>query len=174
MPSHQSKGGLLDSSSDGESNEPFGQSLGSSSMRGEGARRNARKFPMGQSSAMLMDKLSTKNSNNSDRPGPFSSKKMVHESDTPHSKDSEGISNFHIHLNNFSAHFNNILFFYYLLLEDPEELVIPGDADELADFSNYSMKNSYVQIKCDLPIVSLQLKYDYFVNKLFEYHMNII
>lgn len=43
--------------------------------------------------------------------------------------------------------------------DDPEELVIPGDASELSDFANYSMKNSYIQIQCDLPIVSLQLKF---------------
>lgn len=83
LPSHSPKGGLLDSSSDGELSEPFNQ-------KGDSDFGTSR-YSMGQSSAMFMDKLNTKNSINNDRPGPFSSKKMVHESDTPHSKESEGL-----------------------------------------------------------------------------------
>lgn len=63
---------------------------------------------------------------------PFSTKKVCRESDTPHSKMDDG--------------------------EESETLLIPGDRDEMNKFCDSEMKFSRMQIKLDIPVVSVQLK----------------
>ncbi|XP_312964.6 autophagy-related protein 2 homolog A [Anopheles gambiae] len=66
---------------------------------------------------------------------PFSAKRVCRESDTPHSKTStSGVS------------------------DTPETLTLPGDTDEMNTFCTCAMKRSKLQIRLDLPVVSLQLK----------------
>ncbi|XP_053661405.1 autophagy-related protein 2 homolog A [Anopheles marshallii] len=66
---------------------------------------------------------------------PFSAKRVCRESDTPHSKSSaSGIS------------------------DTPETLTLPGDTDEMNTFCSCAMKRAKLQIRVDLPVVSLQLK----------------
>lgn len=62
---------------------------------------------------------------------PFSAKRVCRESDTPHMKASA---------------------------DDPEMLTLPGDTEELNAFCSAAMKLSKLQIRIDLPVVSLQLK----------------
>lgn len=62
---------------------------------------------------------------------PFSAKRVCRESDTPHSKAS---------------------------VDDPETLTLPGDSEELRTFCDAAMKLSKLQIRIELPVVSLQLK----------------
>ncbi|XP_058813814.1 autophagy-related protein 2 homolog B [Topomyia yanbarensis] len=62
---------------------------------------------------------------------PFSAKRVCRESDTPHTKASA---------------------------DDPETLTLPGDSNELSRFSQTAMELSKLQIRIDLPVVSLQLK----------------
>lgn len=50
----------------------------------------------------------------------------------------------------------NILFFV-VHLEDSEELVIPGDKQEINNFMELAAHNSRIQIDVSLPVVSLQL-----------------
>lgn len=59
-------------------------------------------------------------------PSPFSSKKVVHESDTPHATECEG-----------------------------EELIIPGDKQEMAEFIDVASRNARVQIEVNLPFASI-------------------
>ncbi|KAB0799030.1 hypothetical protein PPYR_06910 [Photinus pyralis] len=61
--------------------------------------------------------------------GPFSTKRIVHESNTHHYKSQQ---------------------------EDTEELVIPGDKQEMADFISATTQNAQVHIELSLPSVSLQ------------------
>lgn len=63
---------------------------------------------------------------------PFSTKKVCRESDTPHSKMDDG--------------------------EETETLLIPGDREEMNKFCDSAMKFSRMQIKLDIPVVSVQLK----------------
>uniref|UniRef100_A0A182Y760 Autophagy-related protein 2 n=1 Tax=Anopheles stephensi TaxID=30069 RepID=A0A182Y760_ANOST len=66
---------------------------------------------------------------------PFSAKRVCRESDTPHSKTSTaGVS------------------------DTPETLTLPGDTDEMNTFCTRAMKRAKLQIRIDLPVVSLQLK----------------
>ncbi|XP_049531977.1 autophagy-related protein 2 homolog B [Anopheles darlingi] len=65
---------------------------------------------------------------------PFSAKRVCRESDTPHSKTATGVP------------------------EAPETLTLPGDSDEMDTFCSCAMKRSKLQIRIDLPVVSLQLK----------------
>ncbi|XP_049276708.1 autophagy-related protein 2 homolog A isoform X1 [Anopheles funestus] len=66
---------------------------------------------------------------------PFSAKRVCRESDTPHSKTSaSGVS------------------------DTPETLTLPGDTDEMNTFCSCAMKRAKLQIRVDLPVVSLQLK----------------
>lgn len=65
-------------------------------------------------------------------PTPFSSKRVLRESDTRHAKDDANT--------------------------DPESFIIPGDNTEMAEFCDKAMRMSKLQIEVDLPIVSLQLK----------------
>uniref|UniRef100_A0A1B6D799 Autophagy-related protein 2 n=1 Tax=Clastoptera arizonana TaxID=38151 RepID=A0A1B6D799_9HEMI len=60
-------------------------------------------------------------------PSPFSSKKVVHESDTPHTAECEG-----------------------------EELIIPGDKQEMTEFIDAASKNARLHISFFLPQVMLQ------------------
>ncbi|XP_076267231.1 autophagy-related 2 isoform X1 [Rhynchophorus ferrugineus] len=62
-------------------------------------------------------------------PGPFGSKKIVHESDIPHNKQSK----------------------------DTEVLVIPGDKDELDEFEKSTTASTEILVELNMPIVSLQL-----------------
>ncbi|XP_058467736.1 autophagy-related protein 2 homolog A [Malaya genurostris] len=62
---------------------------------------------------------------------PFSAKRVCRESDTPHTKAS---------------------------VDDPETLTLPGDKDELYRFCQAAMELSKLQIRIELPVVSLQLK----------------
>lgn len=62
---------------------------------------------------------------------PFSARRVCRESDTPHMKASA---------------------------DDPEMLTLPGDAEELDAFCTAAMKLSRLQLRIDLPVVSLQLK----------------
>lgn len=82
---------VIDSSSDGEVGEPLKQSSYYFQSKGEHRSSNMSQSAMGHS-ALFMDRLSATNPNLGEQPGPFSSKKMVHESDTPHSKDDDGIN----------------------------------------------------------------------------------
>nr|CAI5847822.1 unnamed protein product [Callosobruchus analis] len=63
--------------------------------------------------------------------GPFSAKKVVHESDTPHSKPQK---------------------------EDAEELIMPGDKSEINEFIRQTSACSKIQVELFLPTVSLQFK----------------
>ena len=64
------------------------------------------------------------------KPSPFSCKKVVHESDTPHSKASSS--------------------------EQMEgELVIPGDKSEIADFIDVASVNTKIKLDISLPTVSV-------------------
>ncbi|KAF5283909.1 hypothetical protein FQA39_LY04729 [Lamprigera yunnana] len=65
----------------------------------------------------------------SDERGPFSAKRIVHESDTPHYKPQQ---------------------------EDTEELVIPGDKQEMSDFIELTTENAKIQFEILLPSVSMQ------------------
>ncbi|XP_052865344.1 autophagy-related protein 2 homolog A [Anopheles cruzii] len=65
---------------------------------------------------------------------PFSAKRVCRESDTPHSKAATGAP------------------------EAPETLTLPGDTEEMNTFCACAMKRSKLQIRIDLPVVSLQLK----------------
>ncbi|XP_053671919.1 autophagy-related protein 2 homolog A [Anopheles nili] len=66
---------------------------------------------------------------------PFSAKRVCRESDTPHSKTSAtGIP------------------------DTGETLTLPGDTDEMNAFCSCAMKRAKLQIRLDLPVVSLQLK----------------
>ncbi|XP_066992632.2 autophagy-related protein 2 homolog A [Anabrus simplex] len=67
-------------------------------------------------------------------PSPFSSKKVIHESDTPHGKSS-------VHQTDGEG----------------EELVIPGDKQEMAEFIEYASRNCHVQLEINLPSASAQL-----------------
>ncbi|XP_060533459.1 autophagy-related protein 2 homolog B isoform X2 [Cylas formicarius] len=64
-------------------------------------------------------------------PGPFAAKRVVHESDTPHSK---------------------------LHRDDSEELIIPGDRCELDNFMKSTATNSQIQVELLIPTVSLQFE----------------
>lgn len=67
---------------------------------------------------------------NAKKSGPFSAKRVIHESDTPHARQPQ---------------------------EDSEELIIPGDREEINDFVQTTTENSRIQIEIQLPTVSLQL-----------------
>lgn len=62
---------------------------------------------------------------------PFSAKRMCTQSDTPHVKSSDG---------------------------NTEEHILPGDTNDLRIFCGAAMKQSRIQVKFDLPVVSLQLR----------------
>lgn len=66
-------------------------------------------------------------------PTPFSSKRVLRESETRHTKESSNDSS------------------------DPESFVIPGDNTEMGDFCEKTFSHSRIQIELDLPTVSLQL-----------------
>lgn len=70
------------------------------------------------------------NGNGSKKSGPFSAKRVIHESDTPHARPSQ---------------------------EDSEELIIPGDKEEINEFVQSTTENSRIQIEVRLPTVSMQL-----------------
>jgi autophagy-related protein 2 len=52
----------------------------------------------------------------------------------------------------------NVVSVFCLLSDESETLLIPGDRDEINSFCDNAMKFSKIQIKVDLPIVSVQLK----------------
>ncbi|KAJ8967898.1 hypothetical protein NQ317_015420 [Molorchus minor] len=64
------------------------------------------------------------------QPGPFSAKKVVHESDTPHGKPQR---------------------------DDAEELIIPGDKHEINEFMTSTIESCKVHVEVFLPSVSIQL-----------------
>jgi autophagy-related protein 2 len=82
---------------------------------------------------------------------PFSAKKVCRESDTPHGKVDDGKAN------NFCFFFFSFINFS-LLSDESETLLIPGDREEINRFCDNAMKFSKLQIKVDLPVVSVQLK----------------
>lgn len=82
----------------------------------------------------------TKGSRND--PTPFSSKRVLRESETRHTKDENA--------------------------SDPESFIIPGDNTEMSDFCDKTMKLSKLQIEVFLPIVSLQLKSKQFYEVLYN------
>lgn len=86
---------------------------------------------------------------NKSDPTPFSSKRVLRESETRHSKDESSSSS------NTTP-------------SDPESFIIPGDNIEMNDFCDKTMKLSKVQIEVDLPIVSLQLKSKQFYEVLYN------
>ncbi|XP_075223558.1 autophagy-related 2 [Lycorma delicatula] len=59
-------------------------------------------------------------------PSPFSAKKIVHESDTPHSVECEG-----------------------------EKLIIPGDKNEMSEFINVASQNTRIQVDVNLPCLAV-------------------
>ncbi|CAG9820878.1 unnamed protein product [Phaedon cochleariae] len=63
------------------------------------------------------------------QPGPFSAKKVVHESDTPHSKPQK---------------------------DDTDELIIPGDKHEIDEFVKSTSASSKIQVEVFIPMISLQ------------------
>ncbi|KAJ8968662.1 hypothetical protein NQ314_002185, partial [Rhamnusium bicolor] len=65
------------------------------------------------------------------QPGPFSAKKVVHESDTPHSKPQK---------------------------DEAEELILPGEKHEMEEFIKSTMKSSKIHVDIYLPMISIQLK----------------
>uniref|UniRef100_A0A182N5K0 Autophagy-related protein 2 n=1 Tax=Anopheles dirus TaxID=7168 RepID=A0A182N5K0_9DIPT len=67
---------------------------------------------------------------------PFSAKRVCRESDTPHSKTAGATG----------------------IPDTPETLTLPGDTDEMNTFCSCAMKRSKLQIRVDLPVVSLQMK----------------
>lgn len=64
-------------------------------------------------------------------PGPFSAKRVVHESDTPHSKPHK---------------------------DDSEELIMPGDKYEMEDFVSSTSASTQIQVDVSFPALSLQLQ----------------
>lgn len=66
-------------------------------------------------------------------PSPFSSKKVVHKSDTPHGTSNQAAEG------------------------EGEELLIPGDKQEMADFIDYASRNSRIQLDVSLPCASIHL-----------------
>lgn len=64
-----------------------------------------------------------------EEPGPFSAKRVVHESDTPHSPQKD----------------------------DSEELILPGDKQELNEFIKSTTDNCKIQVEIFLPMLSVQL-----------------
>lgn len=64
-------------------------------------------------------------------PGPFSAKRVVHESDTPHSKPHK---------------------------DDSEELIMPGNKQEMDDFVNATSVSTRIHVDVVLPTLSLQLQ----------------
>lgn len=81
---------------------------------------------LGQSLVSTLENTTKKESS------PFSCKKVVHESDTPHSKKE-------------SSSFE----------KDGEELVIPGDNTEMSEFMDFASVNTRVKIDVMLPTASL-------------------
>ncbi|GFG37838.1 hypothetical protein Cfor_03151 [Coptotermes formosanus] len=69
-------------------------------------------------------------------PSPFSSKKVVHKSDTPHG------------MSNQAAEGTN---------SEGEELLIPGDKQEMAEFIDHASRNSRIQLEVSLPCASMHL-----------------
>nr|QSV39518.1 autophagy associated protein [Locusta migratoria] len=69
----------------------------------------------------------------SKEPSPFSSKKVIHESDTPHGRS----------VNHTEG--------------DGEELVIPGDKNEMTEFIEHASRNCRVQLEINLPCASMQI-----------------
>ncbi|KAK4884514.1 hypothetical protein RN001_000785 [Aquatica leii] len=67
--------------------------------------------------------------NNATERGPFSAKRIVHESDTPHYKPQQ---------------------------EDTEELVMPGDKQEMSEFIELTTEGARIQLDISLPSVSMQ------------------
>ncbi|XP_012255190.2 autophagy-related protein 2 homolog A [Athalia rosae] len=74
------------------------------------------------------------------QPSPFSSKRVVHESDTPHSKPQTQNDR-----NNYPDH------------REGEELVIPGSRQEMLDFIEEGIRGSRIQLEIGLPSVSIQI-----------------
>lgn len=64
-------------------------------------------------------------------PSPFSSKRVVHESDTPHGKAT-------------------------CQTQEGEELIIPGNQKEMNDFINYATRSSQLQFEIHLPCATVQ------------------
>lgn len=81
------------------------------------------------------------NISNSNEPTPFSSKHVWRESDTPHAKTTDD--------GNKSQN-----------IADDEKLLIPGDITEMNKFCDETETTSKLKIIVNLPIVSLQLRYD--------------
>ncbi|KAK5648479.1 hypothetical protein RI129_003371 [Pyrocoelia pectoralis] len=81
-----------------------------------------------QPNLMNQSVYGTLEQSNEDR-GPFSTKRIVHESDTHHYKSQQ---------------------------EDTEELVIPGDKLEMSEFIDLTSQNAQIHIDLSLPSVSLQ------------------
>ncbi|KAG7200135.1 hypothetical protein KM043_000574 [Ampulex compressa] len=73
-------------------------------------------------------------------PSPFSSKRVIHESDTPHSKP-------HLHGNKDDSSDQR----------EGEELIIPGNRQEMLEFMEESTRGSRIQLEISLPCVSLQV-----------------
>ncbi|XP_012275672.1 autophagy-related protein 2 homolog B isoform X2 [Orussus abietinus] len=71
------------------------------------------------------------------QPSPFSSKRVVHESDTPHSKPQTDKDN--------TEH------------REGEELIIPGTRQEMLEFIDESTRGARLQIEIGLPCVSVQI-----------------
>ncbi|XP_015509682.1 autophagy-related protein 2 homolog B [Neodiprion lecontei] len=74
------------------------------------------------------------------QPSPFSSKRVVHESDTPHSKPQA-----HSDKNTSPDH------------REGEELVIPGNRQEMLDFIEDGTRGSRIQLEISLPCASVQI-----------------
>ncbi|XP_021929227.1 autophagy-related protein 2 homolog B-like isoform X2 [Zootermopsis nevadensis] len=81
--------------------------------------------------SMPQNSIETLESSGQKEPSPFSSKKVIHESDTPHGR------------SNQSA--------------EGEELMIPGDKQEMTEFIDYASRNSRIQLEISLPCASIQL-----------------
>ncbi|XP_031784416.1 autophagy-related protein 2 homolog A [Nasonia vitripennis] len=75
------------------------------------------------------------------QPSPFSSKRVIHESDTPHSRSNQNQSE----NKEGTEH------------REGEELIIPGNRQEMTEFIEEGTRNSRIQVEIGLPCASIQI-----------------
>ncbi|XP_071454260.1 autophagy-related protein 2 homolog A [Hetaerina americana] len=94
-------------------------------------------------------------------PSPFSSKKVIHESDTPHAKHKPSSASsgdaYYIPPPMHSPH-----------QDDSEELIIPGDKQEMTDFIDQASVNSRFKLDINLPCTTMQLSSKHFYEVLYN------
>ncbi|XP_046401930.1 autophagy-related protein 2 homolog B isoform X2 [Ischnura elegans] len=94
-------------------------------------------------------------------PSPFSSKKVIHESDTPHAKHKPPSASagdaYHMPSHAYNSH-----------QDESEELIIPGDKQEMSDFIDQASHNSRFKLDINLPCTTMQLSSKHFYEVLYN------